>query len=277
MGNQKRFFFQTIQDTVALYYRIPVRQFDLLSKDKIFLYCKNICFLNLEYESQEKFMNSLAQLIRNIPDFLKDIKTNLLLQNLKKIDDEELEVLKEYLTFTRSSFSPFFIRALNESKSITVLKIAFHIYLLFSSNHRGNHHFRELSFLNHSYKIYHDDKKLYIFGPIMTDKAFDSDDMRVAYTTRIKDFFDLQLHTLELVNLINHRNRLKVNKFNKKTENMIKALLVVENYFDFSREYKKQELRKIAIDFILENSKNKDRDYIETRVKNNHTLRDLRG
>ena len=225
MGNQKRFFFQTIQDTVALYYRIPVRQFDLLSKDKIFLYCKNICFLNLEYESQEKFMNSLAQLIRNIPDFLKDIKTNLLLQNLKKIDDEELEVLKEYLTFTRSSFSPFFIRALNESKSITVLKIAFHIYLLFSSNHRGNHHFRELSFLNHSYKIYHDDKKLYIFGPIMTDKAFDSDDMRVAYTTRIKDFFDLQLHTHELVNLINHRSRLTFNKFYKKTIFLQKSYL----------------------------------------------------
>jgi signal transduction histidine kinase len=277
MGSQERFFFQTTQDTVAVYYRLPIRQFDLSSKSKIFAYCKEIGFLDLEYDTQEKFREGLALLIQDIPDFFKKRDENLLVDRFDNIDNDKLEKLKEYLTFTRSSFSPFFIRALNESKSILVLKIIHHIYLIFSSDSYKKHYFIDIKFLNHSYRIYHNGKILSVFGPVMTDEVFDSDENRVTYTTNIKNYFDLQLHTHELVNLINQRNRISPNKYIKKTDSMIKVISVLQDSFDTNREYKKRELREIATNLIIENFDNKDRDYVVTRIKNNQTTRDLEG
>jgi len=278
MDRKKAFYFQTIQDTVALYYRLPIRIFDLSHKEKIFSYCLEIEFLDLDYSNEEKFICSLEILIQNIPDFFEiDIEQKLLLKNLEDIDYEKIEKLKEYLTFTRSSFSPFFIRALNESKSITILKIAFHLYLLFTTNSSNKHSFRNITFFNYIYKSYHDSDKLYVFGPIMIDEAFDSDNRRLDYITNIKSFFELPLHTHELVNLINQRNRLSVNKCSREAQSMIKVLLMIENSFDEGYEYKKSELRDIASNFIVANIDDKSREHVITRIKNNQILRDLEG
>jgi hypothetical protein len=104
-NNKKLFFSQTIQDTVALYYRLPIRQFDLSSNQEIFSYCKEIDFLHLEYENRNKFLFSLDKLLKSVPDFFKkDIEYSLVTQNFTDIDYDSIEKLKEYLTFTRSSF-----------------------------------------------------------------------------------------------------------------------------------------------------------------------------
>ena len=278
MDTKKLFFSQTIQDTVALYYRLPIRQFDLSTNQEIFSYCKNINFLNLDYENRDKFLISLEALLQSVPNFFKkNIEYSLVSQNFKDINHDNSEKLKEYLTFTRSSFSPFFIRALNESKAITALKMAFHIYMLFSNATQEKYSCRELLFFNHSYKIYNDGDKLLVIGPVMIDRNFDVYKEKLSYIKNIKEVFGLQLHSHELVNLINQRSIITLKKFNEKSQHMIDVLLMAQEIFDENYEYKKSELREIASKFIIENTDSKNVDYVKEKIKSNQILRDLEG
>ena len=278
MDNRKLFFSQTIQDTVALYYRLPIRQFDLSVNQEIFSYCKEINFLNLNYENREDFLLSLEILLENVPDFFnKNIEHSPVFQNFKDINYSNIEKLKKYLTFTRSSFSPFFIRALNESKFITALKMSFHIYLLFSNSSQKKNSFRELVFFNYSYKVYNNEDKLFIIGPVMINRDFDGYEEKLLYIKNIKDFFELELHSHELLNLINQRSTITLTKFNEKAQSMIDVLLMAQKIFDKNCEYKKSELREIASNFIIKNIDSKNVDYVKIKIQNNQILRDLEG
>ncbi len=278
MDNRKLFFSQTIQDTVALYYHLPLRQFDISSNQKIFIYCKKINFLYLDYYSQDAFFTSLDRLLNSIPDFFqKDIKSIQFSKKITDINYANTEKLKEYLTFTRSSFSPFFIRALNDSQSITVLKMAFHIYLLFLNTHQDKSTIKEFQFFNYSYTVYTRGTKVFVIGPVMIDKRFEHYSMKLEYIKNIKDFFELQLHSHELVNLLNQRNLLSRDMFYSKAKSMIDVLLMAQTSFDKSYEYKKRELREIAANFIIKNIGNKDINNVKLKIKNNQILRDLEG
>ncbi len=245
---------------------------------EIFSYCKNINFFNLDYENRDKFLISLEALLQRVPNFFKkNIEHGQVSQNFKDINHDNIEKLKEYLTFTRSSFSPFFIRALNESKSITALKMAFHIYLLFSNNTQEKSSFRELKFFNYSYKIYNDGDKLFVIGPVMVDRNFDSYKEKLSYIKNIKEFFELQLHSHELVNLLNQRSTITLTKFNEKSQRMIDVLLMAQKFFDKNYAYKKSELREIASNFIIKNIDSENIDHVKTKIKNNQILRDLEG
>jgi signal transduction histidine kinase len=278
MDNKRLFFTQTVQDTAALYYRLPIRQFDLAFNQEIFSYCKEINFLDLNYESKNEFLFSLEKLLKNLPDFFNEnIEKFHLSSNIQPINYIDIETLKEYFTFTRSSFSPFFIRALNDSKLVTTLKIAFHIYILFLNENREKDDFKELFFLNYTYRVYNSNGKLFIFGPVMINQNFDNHGKKLLYIKNIKNFFELQLHSHELVNLINQRSTISIDRFNKKTENMINVLLMAEENYNDSYSYSKSKLREDAKDFI---TKNIDKEYIEdvdTIIKNNQILRDLEG
>jgi len=250
----------------------------LSENQEIFSYCKNINFFNLDYENRDKFLISLEALLQRVPNFFKkNIEHGQVSQNFKDINHDNIEKLKEYLTFTRSSFSPFFIRALNESKSITALKMAFHIYLLFSNNTQEKSSFRELKFFNYSYKIYNDGDKLFVIGPVMVDRNFDSYKEKLSYIKNIKEFFELQLHSHELVNLLNQRSTITLTKFNEKSQRMIDVLLMAQKFFDKNYAYKKSELREIASNFIIKNIDSENIDHVKTKIKNNQILRDLEG
>jgi len=278
LNNQKQFFLQTIQDTVALYYRLPVRQFDFNSKKEIFTYCKTIGFLQLDYTSHQTFTSELQNFLDEIPSFCNEsLKISLLPQRIKNLTEDELNNLKNLLTLVRSSNSPFFVRALNEKKSVTVLKIIFNLYLLFSSEKKKAFIYQDITFLEHQYKIYHDNKTLFLIGPNMTHEHFDNDEKRVTYTNNIKKYFDLKLHTHELLNLLNHRNRLSTDILLKKATNMVDVLLTLRYSIQESYVYKKAELRSIAREAINKHHGDSSLECIETRIKNNQTARDLEG
>jgi len=278
MDNGKLFFAQTIQDTIALYYRIPIRQFDLTFNQEVFFYCQKINFLDLDYENKNRFLLSLEKLLKNVPDFFdKDIDDFKLSKNIKNINHNNIEKLKEYLTFTRSSFSPFFIRALNDSKLITALKMAFHIYILFSNKIQDKNNFRELFFFNYSYRIYNHSDRLFVVGPVMINQNFDNHEEKLFYIKNIKNFFELQLHSHELVNLINQRSTISIDKLNEKSQSMINVLIMAQKSFDDGYVYNKSKLREIARDFIIKNIDSKHREHVNTRIKNNQILRDLEG
>jgi signal transduction histidine kinase len=278
LNNQKKFFLQTIQDTVALYYRLPIRQFDLNTKEEIFAYCKGTNFLKLDYTSHQTFTTELRPFLNEIPNFFNKItEKDSLAQKIGDLTENELNNLKNYLTLVRSSNSPFFIRALNEQKSVTVLKIIFNLYLLFSSEKQKAFIYNHFTFLEHTYKIYHDNTTLFLLGPNMTDENFDFDEKRIEYTKNIKEYFDLKLHTHELLNLLNHRNRLSSDILKEKATNIIKVLISVKSSFQKNHTYKKSELRSIATNAIQKNHNDSSVECIETKIKNNQISRDLEG
>jgi signal transduction histidine kinase len=285
------FFCQSIQDTVALYYHLPIRTLDLSQKKEIFSYCKDTNFLNLCYEDEDKFLASLQELLHLIPNFLydKEIKNRTLLKKLSGIKHLEIEGFRKYLIFTKSSFKPFLLRSLGDSVEIRVLNIAFYIYVLFSADGILEEYPSEIKFFNFSYKIYRAQSSVFLIGPVLIDKSFKDDDKKLQYVKNIKNFFSLDLHTYELINLINHRNIISSNEFNTKAQNTVKVMKLAEKNFT-NRFYKKSELRDIAANFISLSShnsrkkfqkidsqiiKNRTFENVSTQIKNNQILRDL--
>ena len=290
MQNSKKrvFFCQTIQDTVALNFLLPVRTISLSSKKAIFSYCKEHKFLNLNYSNETTFTMELKALLHEIPNFLhKDqIRQTALLEKIEHTKLSQIRDLRNFIYFTKSSFNPFFMAALDDYTAIKTLKLIFYLYILFSSTNDEENILHDIKFFNFHYKFFHIQNNLFIIGPTMIDEAFHTDDKRLYYIKNIKKYFSLNLHTYELLNMLNQRNVITQEVYNTKAQSIKKVLYVAQDKF-IDKLYKKSHLRELATHFIVQ-SKTKKPSKVDdcihrnsafyntlTQIKNNQILRDL--
>jgi signal transduction histidine kinase len=290
MQNSKKrvFFCQTIQDTVALNFLLPIRTISLSSKKSIFLYCKEHKLLNLNYSDETTFAKDLKTLLQEIPNFLykEQIQQSNLLKKIEHIKPSHIRHLRNLIYFTKSSFNPFFMAALDDYTAIKTLKLIFYLNILFSCTNDEENVLQELKFFNFAYKIFHIQNYLFIIGPTMVDEVFQTDDKRLVYIKNIKKYFSLNLHTYELLNMFNQRNIITEETFNTKAQSIKKVLHIAQDKF-IDRLYKKSVLRELATHFIVQ-SKTKKPSKVDdcihknstfyntlTQIKNNQILRDL--
>jgi signal transduction histidine kinase len=290
MHNSKKrvFFCQTIQDTVALNFLLPIRTISLTSKDTIFSYSKEHKLLDLDYSSKKAFVKNLENLLHQIPNFLyeEQIEQNSLLKKIESIKTSQITHLRKLIYFTKSSFNPFFMAALDDYTDIKTLKLIFYLYIIFTCTDDEENVLHDLKFFNFAYKVFHIQNNLFIIGPTMIDESFQTDEKRLVYIKNIKRYFSLNLHTYELLNMFNQRNIITKERFNTKAKSIKKVLHVAQNKF-IDRLYKKSVLRELATHFIVQ-SKTKKPSKVDdcihknstfyntlTQIKNNQILRDL--
>ena len=276
MSKNKIFFYQTIQDTVALYFFTPLKILNKNSLTDIYNFCKDRKFMKLNYETEDTFYQEINSLVEKYSDFFIDKKLTMKFDFIK-----ELKSIEDFLSYTRSSFQPFFLRAIFENKNARSLRVLLYIYLIYNIKKD-----KEIKFFNFYYKLFDIGNKYLLVGPILSDHRFENDDVRMEYIRIVKDILNLDLHTYEFLNLLNHRNVIDINEINKK-ENIIKRLFkTTEYYFDAKSSYNKIMLRDISYKMIYQAISNKKSKKtlqllkekiinIERKVLNNQVLRNL--
>ncbi len=282
------FFCQTLQDTIAFNFLLPIRTLCLSSKNQIFSYCKEQKFLEADYSSEESFAHDLKYYLLDIPNFLHTYERDKssLAAKIQKVKPTQIKYLRNQIYFTKSSLNPFFMASLDNYDEIRTLKMIFYLYIIFAHTQKSNTVEQE-TFFNFSYKFFRFDNNLYLIGPVMTDHTFIDDTNRLEYIKNIKNFFTLPLHTYELLNMINQRNVISEETFVTNTQKIKKVFHVAQNNFQ-NKFYKKSTMRDLATHYIVQ-SNNKKITKIEDcihkkshafyktsmQIKNNQILRDL--
>ena len=265
------FFCQTVQDTISLNFSLPIRTISISNKDVIFNYCKNIKFLSANYENYDTFANDLKDYLYLIPNFLnKEVEQNPeLIENLKKINTHHLKDIRKYIYFSKSSLNPFFMASLNDDYESKVLKTIYYLYLIFLCKEESNI-LKNAKFFNFSYKYFHSEKNLFLIGPVMSNEAFLDDENRLSFVKNLKNYFELNLHTYELLNMLNQRNVISEDEFELKAQAAKKVLLVAQNNF-IDNSYEKTQMRELSTHFIVQ-SKTKKISKIESSIENKSEL-----
>jgi signal transduction histidine kinase len=284
----KLFFCQTIQETVALHFLLPIRTLSLSSLEQVFDYCKKESFLGLDYSNRTTFISGLRDILEDIPSFLHDggLSPDPFLKILGEVKKPQIRYLRNQVYFTKSSFNPFFMAALDEYNTVKVLKMVFYLNLIFDYGKWTENVLYDVKFFNFSYRFFYKGENLYLIGPVMAEELFLDDRKRLSFIKNIKHYFSLNLHTYELLNMLNQRNVMNETLFTSVAQEIKKVLFITQNQY-IEKRYKKHTLRELATHFIAR-IKNRKVTKIEgaihknvtfhkvlSRIRNNQILRDL--
>ncbi len=280
-----RFYCQTIQETVALHTLLPIRTLSLENLSELFSECRLERFAGLDYTNQETFVADLKRQLKKIPSFFNE-SAALEIKTFDDIKEAQIRRRRDRIYFTKSSFNPFFMAALDRSPPIRVYKMFFYLYLLFASRSHRDNTVYDACFFGFAYRYFCLDERLYLIGPVMTDPRFKEDAMRLRFVKQIKYRFALQLHTYELLNMLHQRNVHDAQVLTKEVKRIRKIFQIArESYID--KAYRKHDLRDFAASLIAASGRKKrvqpmgcvqkDAAFYRVRsgIRNNQILRDL--
>ena len=118
------YFCQTIQESISLYYFMPMVIIDSNNSDKLYKYCKNINFLDLNYDTKEIWFNEIKNILNLLPSFFNTSNQNRpLLEKLNLVKSKYIDIIENIIFITNPSLSPFFIEKLKEDTAIKCLNL----------------------------------------------------------------------------------------------------------------------------------------------------------
>lgn len=243
------FYDQSIQESIALYFQMPIRNLNVVEEDVLFKYCKKISFFNLCYKSKDKWLQDSAKLIEELPSFINKIDKSSQIKFKNHIDTKQLEVLYNLLYHTKSSMHPFFYKKLKENLALWSLSMLHSIRIIIFMKQQKESQFLDFNFLDFSFKAKLIRGKILLIGPVMLSNSFKQEEDFISYVKSLKQYFHINLHTYELVNLLNHRTTLTKDSFCAKCEkiaNTYKYTDLPEDSSDFS----KLKIRQLSTYFI---------------------------
>jgi len=259
------FFYQTIQKSLSLYYSVPVRILRPINCEELFQYCKKNRLFGFTYSDKISWFKDIKELLDSIPSFLSDEKkpTSFNHKRFHDIRNFHFKRLYELAFMTESSNHSFFYKTIKLNTSVRCMTIlhAIFISLSFALNKKLP---KNLKFLDLSFKIAEVDSMLIMLGPVDLRGNFQNEEIKIEYIKRLKNYFLIKQHTYDLINLLNQRESIELNDFEKKTNRLISSFKY-SSCFDSNKEYAKKTLRELAaycID-LNQNGRKKNRDINE--------------
>ena len=98
-------FYQVIQDTLSLYYSVSTKLLKNIEFTKVYNYCKNINFADLDYSSEANFISSIDEILKNYQD-------TLLIKNTIEFNicTKKLYEIETFLSVTNDSQQSFYLK-----------------------------------------------------------------------------------------------------------------------------------------------------------------------
>ncbi|HHD83263.1 MAG TPA: GAF domain-containing protein, partial [Campylobacteraceae bacterium] len=265
---ESRFFWQTIQETVALYTLLPMRILHAGDREPIFTYINDSKIFSKRFESITGVSAHIDRLLGEIPDLFdeKRVSQQELPTTIREIKPYHIRNLLQMHYYTKSSFNPFWMATLDASAAVKSYKMLFYLKILFDRQTEENV-LGTANFLGFSYHHFRLGDYLFLIGPVMLSKRFHDETARLAYVKGNKHYFSLTLHTYELLNLLNQRNPLTREQFLSKAGFVKKTALAALHNSD-NPPHGKRELREVATHFIAHCTKAKKRPIHRPVVRN---------
>ncbi len=289
---REELFYHTIQENIALYYNMPMRFINTIKDDTLFDYCKDINFLSLNYDTKESWLRSISKKLLDIPSFM-ELETKSYSKNLDQFKTPrviELKHIYKLIFFTRSTSHPFFYKKLKGKKNIWTLSLLYGIYIslhFYLKKTFPNNKFLDLIFIAKE-----SNNMILLMGPIMLQDIFDSEEKKIRYIKNLKNYFNLEQHGYELINLFNQNTTTSKNSLQTSSTQVISCMKYIQ-YFNTKKEYPKSELRVLSayLIYLHQNNRKKSKDINEksfelfaksnkaniflTKFKNSRTHREL--
>ncbi len=243
------FYDQSIQESIALYFQMPIRSLNVVDEDVLFKHCKKINFFNLCYKSKDKWLQDSAKIIEELPSFVDKIEQSSQIKFKNHIDTKQLKNLYNLLYHTKSNMHPFFYKKLKENLALWSLSILHSIRIIVFMKQQKEGQFFEFSFLDFNFKAKLIREKILLIGPIMLNSSFKEEEDFISYIKNLKHYFHINLHTYELVNLLNHRTTLTKDSFNTKCEKIANTYKYTDLPED-SSDFRKLQIRQLSTYFI---------------------------
>jgi len=255
------FFYQTIQESLSLYYSLPMRILNP-DNDELYHYCKKNRLFSFDYSSKLTWLGDIEKVLKSIPSFLKDIDDleDFSHKNFQDVKLNHIKKLYEFVYMTESSNHPFLYKTIKLNLPFRCLTILYSIYIKLSLGLKKKLP-KNIKFLNFAFRVYEVDSMILILGPLHLKEDFLDEDIKIEYIGRLKNFFSIKQHTYDLINLFNQRESMLLNDFETKADRLCAAFKYT-SCFDSHHQYAKKKLRYLAaycID-LNKNGKKKRRD-----------------
>ncbi len=245
-SREELFFYHTIQESIALYYDTPMRFINSIEDDRLFEYCKGINFLSLNYKDKESWLHSISKKLKSVPSFL-----NSDTQSYLKIVDQfqtpkvvELKKIYKLIFFTRSTSHPFFYKKLKGKKNIWTLSLLYAIYIALHTHLKKsfptNNKFLDLTLIAKECN-----GMTLLIGPIMLEDIFKEEEKKIEYIKNLKNYFNLEQHGYELINLFNQNRTTSKSSLQTCITQILSSMKYLQ-HFDTNKEYPKERLRTLA-------------------------------
>ncbi len=228
---------------------MPIRILNVVDEDVLFKYCKKINFFNLCYKSKDMWLKEATRLIKDLPSFVGKIDKEAHVKFKNHTDTKPLRDLYDLIYHTKSSMHPFFYKKLKENLALWSLSMLHSIRIIVAVKEYRSKQFLDFTFLDFSFKAKLIGDKILLLGPVMLNNLSSKEEDSVGYIKNLKQYFHINLHTYELVNLSSHRAKISKDTFDstcKKIANTYEHTGLPANSCGFS----KLKIRQLATYFI---------------------------
>ncbi len=251
LSKEKIFYDQSVQESISLFFQLPIRLLHVVDEDKLFSYCKKINFLDFRYDSKESWFRDISFLIESLPDFIKpqNEKENRLVKLLKKTKVDHIRELYDLIYHTKSSLHPFFYKKIKENQTLWFLSLLHSIYIVLKIKKDESEQVLNFTFLNFTFRARLIQEKILVIGPVILDTIFVNEDNFITYIKNLKYYFGIAPHTYELINLLRHRSRISKELFDLQCDK-IGTTYRYTYLITQSDSFSKLQLRQLATFFI---------------------------
>ncbi len=238
--------------------------------ETLYMYCKKNKFLSLDYTNEISWFEDIKQLLSEIPSFLtQELRGIPLNQNrFKNLNISQLKCIYSLVVETKSSYHPFFYKDIKSNNdTLWGLTLLHTIYFLLAKKFKKPLP-DKIKFLNLAFSIFEVDSKFVLLGPVALQEDFADEDTKITYIKNLKQYFVIEQHAYELINLFNQRETISQLKYEEKVK-QIHPTFKYTQCFNNQNARSKSELRSLAIYCIYLNKHNKKKikDIDETSFK----------